>query len=105
MTSVGRAAPVDASEDVLEYEDGSHMRRTGRISWFCTYDATTRVEPNGAGSRVTLDYIYRPTISSLLTIFFWPLFLLSMRGRIERMAQAAKRVLEAEDAGAYRAAG
>jgi hypothetical protein len=105
VMSVGATRPIDATEDVLEYEDGSHMRRLGRVSWFCTYDATTRVEPHGAGSRVTLDYTYRPTAAALLTIVFWPLFLVSMRGRVDRMAQAAKRVLEADDPGAYRAAG
>lgn len=105
VMSVGATRPVDATEDVLEYEDGSLMRRTGSVSWFCTYEATTRVEAHGTGSRVTLDYDYRPTVTALLTILFWPLFLLNMRGRLDRMAAAAKRVLESEDAGAYRAAG
>jgi carbon monoxide dehydrogenase subunit G len=105
MVSAGGAGPTDATEDVLEYVDGSHMRRTGRVSWFCTYDATSRVEAHGSGTRVTLDYTYRPTLGAILTLVFWPLFLLSMRGRIDRMAAAAKRVLESEDAGAYRAAG
>src|SRR5687767_4457999 len=60
VMGVGATRPVDATEDALEYEDGSYMRRTGTVSWFCTYDATTRVEPQGSGSRLTLDYTYRP---------------------------------------------
>jgi hypothetical protein len=105
VMSAGALRAIDATEDVLEYEDGSHTRRLGRVSWFCTYDATTRVEPRGSGSLLTLDYTYRPTFAAILSIVFWPMFLVSMRGRIDRMAAAAKRVLESEDAGAYRAAG
>ena len=105
MTSAHGVRPVDATEDVLEYVDGSYSRRTGTVSWFATYDGIMRVDPDGAGGcRVTFDYTYRPTVAAILTLF-WPVFLLTMRGRIDRMAQAAKRVLEAEEVGAYRAAG
>lgn len=105
MTVAHAARPLDATEDVIEYVDGSFSRRTGTIAWYAKYEATMRVEPIEAGRcRVTFDYTYRPTVLAVVTLF-WPVFLLTMRGRIERMAQAAKRVLESEEAGIYRAAG
>lgn len=106
MTAANARAPIDATEDVLEYVAGSHRRSTGTIGWYAHYDSTTRVEPTeDGGSRVTYEYVCRPTVAAILTIFFWPLFLLLMRGRIERTLETAKRVIESEAVGAYRAAG
>jgi hypothetical protein len=104
-TAAHGVRPTDATEDVLEYHDGSFSRRIGTIAWFATYEATMQVEPiEGGRCRVTFDYTYRPTFLAVVSLF-WPFFVLTMRGRIERMAQTAKRVLEADEAGLYRAAG
>lgn len=105
MTAAGRHAPIDGTQNVIEYVDGSLMRSEGTISWYATYDATTRVEPIEGGCRVTFDYVYRPTVTAIMMVVFWPLFIVMMRGRVEKTAATAKRVLEAEDVGAYRAAG
>jgi len=105
VTIANRATPLDATEEVVEYVDGSLKRSRGTAHWYAHYEAVMRVEPADTGSRVTLIYDYRPTVTAILVLPFWPLFLLAMRGRMQKMAAAAKRVLEAEDAGAYRAAG
>jgi hypothetical protein len=105
MTAVGRAAPIDGTQNVIEYVEGSLLRSEGTVGWHATYEATTTFEPIDGGVRVTFDYTYRPTVTAILTIVFWPLFVLMMRGRVEKTAATVKRILEAEDAGAYRAAG
>jgi hypothetical protein len=105
MTAAGRPVPIDGTQNVVEYVEGSLLKSEGTVGWQATYEATTRLEPIAGGVRVTFDYSYRPTVAAILTVLFWPLFLVSMRGRLEKTAATVKRVLEAQDAGAYRAAG
>jgi hypothetical protein len=108
MTVAGRHAPIDGTQNITEHVEGSLLRSEGTISWYATYEATTRfepIEPGSQGVRVTFDYVYRPTVTAILTVVLWPLFVLMMRGRLEKTAATVKRILEAEEAGAYRAAG
>lgn len=94
---------TDSTENVLVWEDGSATQTEGRTS-FARYEANVRFEDAaGGGTRVMMEGKYSP--AHVGGWIMWPLFLIAMRGRLERSYEMAKRVLESEDAGAYRAAG